>query len=65
MPASPWHAVRSSADRLLSAGFAHVDELETRFGANRIDYALFNTAMPLDYALLHFLSRRERLARVK
>lgn len=43
----------------------HLKELETRFGANRIDYALFNTAMPLDYALFHFLSRRERLARVK
>src|ERR1051326_8014445 len=44
---------------------AHLKELEERFGANRIDYALFNTAMPLDYALFHFLSRRERLARVK
>jgi len=44
---------------------AHLKELEDRFGANRIDYALFNTSMPLDYALFHFLSRRERLARVK
>jgi uncharacterized protein (DUF58 family) len=44
---------------------AHVKEMENRFGANRIDYALFSTAMPLDYALFHFLSRRERLARVK
>jgi uncharacterized protein (DUF58 family) len=44
---------------------AHVAELEKLFGENRIDYALFNTTMPLDYALFHFLSRRERLARVK
>ncbi|MBI4499769.1 MAG: DUF58 domain-containing protein [Gemmatimonadetes bacterium] len=44
---------------------AHVAELEKRFQENGIDYVLFNTATPLDYALFHFLSRRERLARVK
>jgi uncharacterized protein (DUF58 family) len=44
---------------------AHLKEMEDRFGASQIDYALFNTAMPLDYALFHFLSRRERLARVR
>jgi hypothetical protein len=44
---------------------AHTAELERLCGENRIDYALFNTATPLDYALFRFLSRRERLARVK
>jgi uncharacterized protein (DUF58 family) len=43
----------------------HTGQLERLFGENRIDYALFNTSMPLDYGLFHFLSRRERLARVK
>jgi len=44
---------------------SHLAELERRFGENRVDYALFQTTTPLDYGLFHFLSRRERLARVK
>jgi uncharacterized protein (DUF58 family) len=43
----------------------HLADIAKLFGDNQIDYALFNTSMPLDYALFHFLSRRERLARVK
>jgi uncharacterized protein (DUF58 family) len=31
----------------------------------RIDYALFDTAKPLDFALFEYLSRRERLVRVR
>ena len=44
---------------------AHVAEIAKLFGDNQIDFALFNTSTPLDYGLFHFLSRRERLARVK
>jgi len=32
---------------------------------SRIDYALLNTATPLDHALFTFLSARERLMRVR
>ena len=35
------------------------------FTDSRIDYALFNTAVPLDHALFHYLSTRERLSRVR
>jgi uncharacterized protein (DUF58 family) len=42
---------------------AHVAEIETRLGREGVDYALFNTSQPLDYALFHFLSQRQRLVR--
>ena len=32
---------------------------------NGIDYVLFDTSMPLDYALFSYLSRREKLSRVR
>jgi uncharacterized protein (DUF58 family) len=44
---------------------AHVAELGRRFTDNQVDYALFDTSKPLDYALFHFLSNRERLSRVR
>jgi uncharacterized protein (DUF58 family) len=44
---------------------AHVEALGRLFKDVRIDYALFNTAVPLDYALFHYLSSRERLSRVR
>ena len=44
---------------------SHLQELKQKFTDNQIDYALFNTSQPLDYALFHFLSNRERLARVR
>jgi hypothetical protein len=31
----------------------------------RADYALFDTATPLDYALFTYLSNRERMSRVR
>jgi hypothetical protein len=31
----------------------------------RIDYALLNTATPLDFALFKFLSYREQISRVR
>jgi len=43
----------------------HLRELARLFGENRIDYAFFDISQPLDYALFHYLSNRERLARVK
>ena len=44
---------------------AHIDALRERFSANRIDYTMLNTAMPLDHALFSYLSTRERLSRVR
>lgn len=43
----------------------HIATLTSRFAENRIDYAVFNTATPLDYALFSFLSARERMTRVR
>jgi uncharacterized protein (DUF58 family) len=44
---------------------AHVNALRERFSANRIDYTMLNTSMPLDHALFSYLSTRERLSRVR
>ena len=43
----------------------HIDTLRSRLTENRVDYALMNTSMPLDYALFSFLAARERLVRVR
>jgi len=43
----------------------HTETLARLFADSRIDYALFNTSVPLDYALFHYLARRERLSRVR
>lgn len=43
----------------------HVAELSRLCTENRIDYALFNTATPLDHALFKFLAMREKLTRVR
>jgi uncharacterized protein (DUF58 family) len=43
----------------------HTATLARRFAESRIDYALLNTAAPLDFALFTFLSARERLSRVR
>lgn len=43
----------------------HAAELEARFTAAQIDYAMLNTADPLDSALFAFLSSREKLSRVR
>jgi len=44
---------------------AHVAALQRLFTESRIDYSLFNTSTPLDYALFRYLSLRERLMRVR
>jgi uncharacterized protein (DUF58 family) len=43
----------------------HTAALGRLFTDSRIDYALFNTAVPLDHALFHYLSARERLSRAR
>jgi uncharacterized protein (DUF58 family) len=43
----------------------HSDALRSKFSELRIDYALLNTATPLDYALFNYLSMREQLSRVR
>ena len=44
---------------------AHIDALTSKFSELRIDYALLNTAAPLDHALFNYLSMRERMSRVR
>ena len=43
----------------------HIAALSKLCGENRIDYALFNTAMPIDHALFKFLAMREKMSRVR
>ena len=43
----------------------HCDALRSKFSELRIDYALLNTAVPLDYALFNYLSMREQLNRAR
>ena len=43
----------------------HTEALGRLFTDSRIDYALFNTSVPLDHALFHYLSARERLSRAR
>jgi uncharacterized protein (DUF58 family) len=44
---------------------AHVSELRRLLGRDGIEYALFDTAKPLDHALFTYLSNRQRLSRVR
>ena len=43
----------------------HTSTLSKRCTEQRIDYAVFNTSTPLDYALFKFLSARERMIRIR
>jgi uncharacterized protein (DUF58 family) len=43
----------------------HLDELSRVLIEGRVDYFLFDTSQPLDYALFTYLSRRERLSRIR
>jgi len=61
MPIVP-EALRSEYRALVQA---HIAELGRLFTDSRIDYALFNTSVPLDHALFHYLATRERLRRVR
>ena len=53
------------AEQYRSLVSAHIDGLQERFSANRIDYTLVNTSAPLDHALFSYLTTRERLTRVR
>jgi uncharacterized protein (DUF58 family) len=55
----------SFAEQYRSLIREHVNALQERFTANRIDYALINTSWPLDHALFTYLSTRERLMRTR
>ena len=55
-------AVRERYRALVSL---HVSTLSRVLGENRIDYGLFDTSKPLDHALARFLTRRERMMRVR
>ncbi|HSL72641.1 MAG TPA: VWA domain-containing protein, partial [Longimicrobiales bacterium] len=43
----------------------HIETLGKRMAEQRIDYMQINTATPLDFALFHYLSKREQLSRVR
>ena len=43
----------------------HIASLGRVLGQNRIDYELFDTSKPLDQALASYLSRRQRVVRVR
>ncbi len=43
----------------------HIATLSRLMGENRIDYYTFDTSQPLDYALFRYLSRREKMSRVR
>jgi uncharacterized protein (DUF58 family) len=52
-------------DRYRALVQAHIAALGEIFSGSRIDYALLNTAIPLDHALFHFLATREKLMRAR
>ncbi len=43
----------------------HIAALTARAAEHRVDYALFDTSTPLDFALFNYLSIRDRLTRVR
>ena len=43
----------------------HIDKLTRTLGDNRIDYSVFDTSVPLDFALFNYLSHRQRISRVR
>ena len=53
------------ADQYKALVQAHVNALRERFSANRVDYTLIDTSLPLDHALFSYLSARERLSRMR
>ena len=61
MPIVP-DALRSEYQTLVQR---HIETIGRLFTDSRIDYALFKTSVPLDHALFHYLSTRERLSRAR
>jgi len=44
---------------------AHTAELQDRFTAGQVDYAVLDTSKPLDHALFHLLLHREKRSRIR
>src|SRR5262245_44429130 len=61
MPVIPEQA-RAEYQQLINA---HIETLEKKMAEQRIDYTMINTTTPLDFALFHYLSKREQLSRVR
>ena len=61
MPVVPEYLRRQYRDLVA----AHVTELEHRMRDQRMDYAMFDTAQPLDRALFDYLLARQRFTRVR
>jgi uncharacterized protein (DUF58 family) len=43
----------------------HIATLTKKMAEQRVDYTMVNTSTPLDFALFHYLSKREQLSRVR
>ncbi len=52
-------------DRYRSLVQAHIAELSSRAAAQRVDYTLLRTSVPLDFALFQYLSVRDRMTRTR
>jgi hypothetical protein len=61
MPVVP-EAFRKEYQSLVKA---HLDALQQRFSANRIDYNVLDTSKPLDHALYRYLSSRSRMMKAR
>lgn len=61
MPVIPEQARQQYRDLIQ----AHIAALEHKMKEQQVDYALLNTATPLDFALFKFLSYREMMSRVR
>jgi uncharacterized protein (DUF58 family) len=59
LPVTP----EAMVERYLTLVDEHTRTLARRMLENGIDYALFDTSVPLDHALFHYLSHRERRRR--
>jgi uncharacterized protein (DUF58 family) len=44
---------------------SHIATLTKKMAEHRVDYTMVNTSTPLDFALFHYLSKREQLSRVR
>ena len=56
---------QTQRDKYRELVLGHVAELGKLFANDRIDYAMFDTATPLDYALFQYLSNRVRLMKTR
>lgn len=53
----PWHLKRAYAEVMEE----YLDELKSGCRENNVDYALFDTSQPYDYALMEYLNKRKKL----